>query len=193
MLWLVAVAVSLGSGWFVARALTTGTWSGPRWATALVELSLGSLFGPGLASVLYFALVVAGVASRGSVLGMLAALLAASAGLWWKLTPGIAVPQPANPAKQFPYLWALWIAVAVGLVFLFLDFQSTSSANPAGEWDAMSIWNLRARYLASGGDFWRRAVSSELGGHMTGSAHPGSPPVTRHDGRPGRPCRRQSV
>jgi hypothetical protein len=41
--------------------------------------------------------------------------------------------------------------------------------------DAISIWNLRARYLASGGDFWRRAVSSDLGGQMTGSAHPGYP------------------
>ncbi len=37
----------------------------------------------------------------------------------------------------------------------------------------MAIWNLRARDLASGGDFWRRAVSSELGG--PGVTHPGYP------------------
>jgi hypothetical protein len=172
MLWLVVLAVSLASGWFVARALTSGVWAGPRWATALVELSLGSLFGPGLASVLYFALLAAGLATRGTALGMLAALLAASAGLWWKLTPSSS-PPAAPASKRFPYLWALWIAVALGLVFFLLDFQSASSANPTGQWDAMAIWNLRARDLASGGDFWRRAVSSELGG--PGVTHPGYP------------------
>src|ERR1700683_2903076 len=175
MLWLVVLTVSLASGWFVARALTAGAWAGRRWATVSAEISLGSLFGPGLASVLYFALLVAGVPTRGTVLGMLAALLAASAALWWKLTPaGSLPPAAAAPAPtQFPYLWALWIAVAVGLVFFLLDFQSASSANPAGQWDAMAIWNLRARDLASGGDFWRRAVSSELGG--PGVTHPGYP------------------
>jgi|SRR5579863_5868131 len=177
MLGLVASVVLLAGGWFVARALTAGAWSGPRWATALVELSLGALFGPGLASVLYFALVAAGMASRGAVIGMLAVLLAASAGLWWKLTPAnSASAAPAtNPPKQLPYVWALWAAVAVGVLFFLLDFQVASSANPEGEWDAMSIWNLRAHYLASGGDLWRRAVTSELGGHTTSMAHPGYP------------------
>jgi hypothetical protein len=174
MLWLVPLTISLACGWFVARALTAGAWNGPRWATLLVELSLGTLLGPGLASVLYFALVVTGSASRGAVVGMLAALLAASAGLWWKLTPASSTSGAALE-NRFPYVWALWIAVGVGLVFFVMDFQSASSANPAGEWDAMSIWNLRARYLASGGDSWRRAVSSEMGGHMTGSTHPGYP------------------
>ena len=177
MLWLVAFMVLLAAGWLVARALTADLWSGPRWAAALVELSLGALFGPGLASVLYFFLVVAGIANRGSVAGMLAGLLAAGVGLWWKLTPtrSVSAAPAANPSKRFPYLWALWIAFAVGLVFFWLDFQSASSANPAGQWDAMSIWNLRARYLASGGDLWRHAVSSELGGHATSMAHPGYP------------------
>jgi hypothetical protein len=177
MLWLVAVTISLAAGWFTARALTANVWAGPRWATALVELSLGSLFGPGLASVLYFALVVAGEATRGTVLGMLAALLAASAALWRKLAPAARHPanshQPTPAAKPFPYSWALWIAVAAGVVFFLLDFQSASSANPAGQWDAMGIWNLRARDLASGAGLWRRAVSSELGG--PGVTHPGYP------------------
>jgi hypothetical protein len=173
MLWLVALTVMLASGWFVARALTAGIGKGPRWAAVLVELSLGVLFGPGLASVLYFASVAAGLAGRATVAGMLAAFLAASAGLWWKLTPPRPAAAPA--ANSFPYVWALWIAVAVGLVFFAMDFQTASSANPAGEWDAMSIWNLRAHYLASGGDLWRRAVSSELAGHSTSMAHPGYP------------------
>jgi hypothetical protein len=69
----------------------------------------------------------------------------------------------------------LCICAAVGLIFLLLDFQAAVTANPHGEWDAMSIWSLRGRLLSSGGDLWRRAVSSEIGGHMTGAAHPGYP------------------
>ena len=177
ILWGAALGLALCSGWFLARALTFGAWQGPRWACVLVELSLGTLFGPGLASVLYCLLVVAGLANGASVLGMLAALLAASAALWWKFTPNptISSPGTVGAGKRFPYSWALWIAVAVGLVFFLLDFQAAASANAAGEWDAAAIWNLRARYLASGGDLWRRAVYSEVGGYMAGAAHPGYP------------------
>ncbi len=178
-MWLIVVVLAtLASGWCVARALTAGAWSGPRWASLLVELALGALFGPGLASVIYFALVATGAASRASVIGMLAVLLAASAGLWWGLPARLGAakddPKPTLPAA-FPWMWALWIGVGAGLIFFALDFQAASNANPAGEWDAMSIWNLRAHYLSSGDNLWRRAVSAELGGKMTGSAHPGYP------------------
>jgi hypothetical protein len=63
----------------------------------------------------------------------------------------------------------------VVFIFFALDFQAASSANSAGEWDAMSIWNLRAHDLASGPGLWRRAVSADLGGHLGGAAHPGYP------------------
>jgi hypothetical protein len=173
MAWIAAMLVSLIAGWCVARALTAGVWaSAPRWASLLVELSLAVLFGPGLASVFFFGMLVAGVGNRGGALAMLGVLLAGCAAVWWKLTPEIA---PAGGRKRFPWMWALWICVAAGVLFLFLDFQVASSANPSGEWDAMSIWNLRARYLAAGDDVWRRAVSDTLGGHLGGAEHPGYP------------------
>ena len=174
MMWTIPFAMTLGAGWLLARGLTAGGWNGPRWATFLVELSLGALFGPGLGSVLYFAMVAAGVANRTSVFAMLLASLGASAASWWRLAP----PPSAldfSAKRIFPWTWALWAGVALGFLFFVLDFQAASSANPAGEWDAMSIWNLRAHYLTSGADLWRRAVSMDLGGHMTGAAHPGYP------------------
>src|SRR5580693_2037708 len=64
MLWLFALVLCLAAGWFLARTLTAGAYSGPRWAALLFEVALGALFGPGLASVLYFALVRAGVATE---------------------------------------------------------------------------------------------------------------------------------
>jgi hypothetical protein len=173
MLWAVSTIVSLAIGWFIARALTAGAFSGPRWASFLVELSLGVLFGPGLTSILCFGLVGDSATNQKLMLGMLIGLLLASALVWWKLTP--APTQNVAAPKKFPWTWALALCAAAGLAFLFLDFQAAATANPHGEWDAMSIWNLRGRFLASGGDLWRRAISSEIGGHMTGAAHPGYP------------------
>jgi hypothetical protein len=174
---LIVFAATLVSGWLVARALTAGAWSGPRWASLLVELALAALFGPGLASVLYFALLAMGAANRASAIGMSVALLAGSAAFWWRLTRLLGAVKTGSNAvlPKFPWMWALWIGVGVGLVFFVLDFQAASSANPAGEWDAMSVWNLRAHYLATPNNLWRRAVSAELGGNLAGSTHPGYP------------------
>jgi len=178
MLWILSLVITVAAGWFLARALTAGAWNAPRWATFLVELSLGALFGPGIASIFYFALVAAHLANQASVFAMLLVLLAASVGLWWKWSSSgtsNADATVATPQRTFPWNWALWIAIALSLVLFMMDFREASSANPAGEWDAISTWNVRARYLASGGDLWRRAVSSDLGGHIIGSSHPGYP------------------
>ena len=128
MVWQLSFLIALVAGWFLARALTAGAFAGPRWASGLVEFSLGVLFGPGLASVLCFALVGAGAATQMGILVALGALLAASAAAWWKLTP------PAEPSaaesKAFPWAWALWICVGAGFVLFFLDFQAASSSQP---------------------------------------------------------------
>jgi hypothetical protein len=172
MLWFSALAMSVAAGWFLARGMTAGSFSGPRWASLVCELSLGAFFGPGIASILFLPLVSTGAATQIGVFATLAALLGLSAAIWWKLTPAAT---PSRPFKKFSWTWALWICAAAALIFLVLDFQAAANANPYGEWDAMAIWNLRARLLASGGNLWHRAVSSEIGGQMTGAAHPGYP------------------
>ena len=164
----------LAAGWLLARALTRGAYAGPRWVSFSIEASLGALFGPGLASILYFFLATLGAsANPAAVFGMLALLLAICAALWWKLPQEAS--QVSSPLQKFPWTWALLLLVAAGFALFLADFQTASAANPSGEWDALSIWNLRAHFMAGGPETWRRAVSSELGGHMTGSAHPGYP------------------
>jgi hypothetical protein len=163
MLWILALAMTLASGWFLAR-----TFTGPVLAPALAVL-----FGPGLASVVFFFLVASGHATPATTFATLAALAAGSAALWWKLRA--ATPPASAEPRRFPWTWALLIALAAGSVLLVLDFQAATQANPDGEWDASAIWNLRARFLSGGPDTWRRAISSELGGFMVGSAHPGYP------------------
>ncbi len=173
-MWTVALALSLTAGWLLARALTRGAFAGPRWISLSIETSLGALFGPGLASILYFFLAMTGgSANVAAVFGMLALLLAVCATVWWKMPD--AAKQAPNPAEKFPWTWALLLLTAAGFALFLADFQAASAANPSGEWDALSIWNLRAQFMAGGPDTWHRAVSSELGGHMSGSAHPGYP------------------
>lgn len=173
MIWVFILLATLAAGWMAAHALTSSVWTGPRWAALLTELGLGALIGPGLASILYFALVAAGLASQTSAIGLAIMLLAAGAAVFFLRRRAASSPPQTTP--RFALAWVLWIGVAAGFTFFLLDFQAAATANPAGEWDAMSIWNVRAHDLASGGDLWRRAVSSELGGQLAGAAHPGYP------------------
>ncbi len=167
MLGISALVLCLASGWFLARTLTAGACYAPRWASLLFEAALGMLFGPGLASVLYFALVRAGVATAGGVFATLIVFAAACGTVWWKLTPPV-LPSAVRPGK-YRWIWVLWISVAAGLLYLSLDVQTAASANPLGQWDAMAVWNLRARFLASGGELWRRALTAPP------APHPGYP------------------
>ncbi|MEO8026309.1 MAG: hypothetical protein ABI823_07535 [Bryobacteraceae bacterium] len=172
--WIVPFVLSLAAGWFLARTLTAGSWRGPRWAAVGVELALAALYGPGLASIGFFALTYLNAANQASAYGMTAALALSSGAAWWRF--GRAEESEADaPRAAFPWKWALLVAAVAGAGLFLLDFQTTSAANPSGEWDATAIWNLRARFLTGGSETWRRAVSAELGGHMTGAAHPGYP------------------
>jgi len=173
MAW-VALALCLAAGWMIARALTAGLFGGPRWVSLLIEASLGALFGPGLASVGYFFLSVAGLgASRPATWTVVALLAAGSAAAWWRSArPAL---EPAAAVKRWPYTWALLLLAATGFGLFLADFQVASSGNPNGQWDAWAIWNTRAEFLAGGATTWHRAISSELGGHLTGAAHPGYP------------------
>jgi hypothetical protein len=168
MLWVLALALSLLAGWLLARALTANVWSGPRWTGMAGRAAMGVLFGPGLASVLFFALTALGAGTRFWAWAMLLGLAAASAA-------GLVRRRHPTAVSRVGWQWFLWIALAAGCVAFALDFEAAARANPQGEWDASAIWNLRARFLAGGGDTWRRAISADLGGGMAGAAHPGYP------------------
>jgi hypothetical protein len=136
----------------------------------LVHGGLGALLGPGLASVGYFFLSLLGAGtSRGAVFALLVGLVVVGALLVGRSSEvGI-----SDVRKGSAWGWILTLAAVIGLGFFLADFNAASTGNPAGEWDAMSIWNLRAEFMAGGQ--WHRAVSAELGGNMAGAAHPGYP------------------
>jgi hypothetical protein len=175
MIW-VPLIVSLAAGWLLARTLTRAAWTDSGWMALLGEASLAALIGPGLTSVFFFLLVLSGIASAASVFAMLGVFAAGSFTLWWKFRE--TNPLPSEPVGQFsrcPWTSVLLAALMAGLVVFALNFTAFAQSNPSGDWDASAIWNVRARFLAGGPDLWRRAVSSELGGHLFGAAHPGYP------------------
>jgi len=56
-----------------------------------------------------------------------------------------------------------------------LDSAKSIEANPHGGWDAYSIWNLKAKFLAGGHATWRNALAPVAGGALVGASHPGYP------------------
>jgi hypothetical protein len=159
------VAVALG--WLVARMLTAGAWNGGV-SAILLQVSLGTLFGPAILSLAGFALVAFGMGNRIMLWAALAALMATAATGVFRL--GKATPSLPAPARGWRWNWALLIAASFGLATFLAGFYATSAASPAGYWDAFAIWNVRARFLAGGMDTWRRAFSPDLS-----ASHPGYP------------------
>lgn len=58
-----------------------------------------------------------------------------------------------------------WVATAcfyVALIMTTVTLVILMLKKPHGEWDAWAIWNMRARFLARGGDQWKAAFSNLL-------------------------------
>jgi hypothetical protein len=161
-------------GWILVRLLLpAGAWR-PAWIRWLMEISLGTGLGIGVTSCFYFVLVWAGLATRASELGLEAAVLAGAA--WLLLRIRASRGQEAGHAPpRFSWNWALRLAAVLALLLFIMDFGEAIGASPKGEWDAVSTWNLRARFLAGGADTWRFAVSGQAAGKMMGATHPGYP------------------
>ncbi len=171
---LLAALPSTGLGWILVRLLLPAEAWRPAWIRWLTEVSLGAGLGTGLTSCVYFLLVWARVASRASELGLEAVALACAA---WLLVRKRADRETAAsaPTPRFSWNWALRLAVVLALVLFLMDFGQAIGASPDGEWDAFSIWNLRARFLAGGAETWRYAVSGQASGKLVGASHPGYP------------------
>jgi len=116
--------------------------------------------------------VWAKAASRASELGVEAVALVLAA---WLLTRRKGAEAPTASPPRFSWNWALRLAALLGLVLLLMDFSQAIGASPDGEWDAFSIWNVRARFLAGGPATWRYAVASESSAKLLGASHPGYP------------------
>ena len=153
----VCIALVWLTGFGIARFLFPAP---ARWSLHSVFLfSLGTGLGIGIASCVYFlSLVLFGPSPL--ILGGFGAIVTAAAilrGMSAK-SRGIALEWAAGPATP-GYL--------TGLLFLAAGFAVTmfvvhSLEKPHGEWDAWSIWNLKARFLFRGSERWKNALSTQM-------------------------------
>jgi hypothetical protein len=142
----------------------------PRWAAGLLVLGAGIAMGIGLTSCLFFVsrLALPGVPGVPMWIEM--------AGLVWVCYEVFRMRRAAAGSAtmpRFPYNFPLAAALIVALVLVTSVMNVVWDSIPQGNWDAWSIWNLRARFLAAGGGLGQRAWSP-----MAGSTHPEYPLLT---------------
>ena len=156
ILLLIALTWIMGIG--VARSLFPAPMRSPLHNIFL--LSLGAGLGIGIASCLYFlclAIVGPKLAVLASVEGAALLLIIAVVAMTLKRRTS-ALDWASGPPVPW-YLTGLFLLVAASALILFIVY---SLNKPHGEWDAWSIWNLRARFFVRGGEFWKNVFSKDL-------------------------------
>lgn len=134
----------------VAAGVAVLRFSGAR---GLFAAAAGVVVGLGLSGAAFSAgLLWCGATGAGSDL----ALLALAALLFWR-RPALAAEPPREPAP-------LWLTAACGLAALVVTalFVEHSVRYPEGGWDAIAIWNLRARALFGAPDRLAQVFTLEL-------------------------------
>lgn len=150
-----------------AAGLGLGCWTclrpgpRPRGADLLLTASVSVALGLGLASTTFFLWAVVLRLSPGPLLGIEIALavLLVLGGIW--AARGRRTDLPQGERRSFlGGLLTLGFLLAVGLAAY--GFLCRSVREPHGLWDAWAIWNLRARFLFRGGEYWRDGLSPLL-------------------------------
>jgi len=157
LIWVVAPIVL---GCLVVNRFASLSAVRPSWARRALIFGAGTIAGIALTSVLFF-LCSTLLGTRAAALGLEIAALA------WAGYEAFRRRTPASPPAKEKQAWLLISIAAIGLLVALVvatEAMATSwDGNPQGDWDAWAIWNLRARFLASGGALAQRAWSAVLG------------------------------
>jgi hypothetical protein len=163
MIGLVVFLMPLAAGWCFADAMLSRLAIRPPWAAATLKAAVGAGLGIAVSSILFFLVSLLEVASALSVTALNVALVAVGVAALWRARrqPAGELPSPAAP-PAFRWNWVLALALALGFALVLSGLFSVAGASSLGDWDAWSIWNLRAKFLAGPGDAWKRALSPLL-------------------------------
>jgi 4-amino-4-deoxy-L-arabinose transferase-like glycosyltransferase len=156
-----ALIISFVTGWLLVKILWPARkHDGAEW---LLRLSLAAGLGLGVTSLVSFLVLLL----RGR-LGRLPELIGDSTLLvllfaYWVLkrkTPssGVLRSETASSRATLPMAAAFVLCLASNLAAFIL----LSRKEPHGNWDGWSIWNLHARFLFRGGQFWKDTFSPLL-------------------------------
>jgi len=137
--WILLLAI-IASGFALVRAIWPAPW---RWSPAdPIRLALAPVAGLGLASLLFYLVrIVAGLPPMAAI----GALLAAGAAAAWMARNRATTDESPGHGGKAPF-W-IWVLLAAAAVLSIFTITMMTSIAPHGEWDAWSIWNLRARFL----------------------------------------------
>jgi hypothetical protein len=161
-----ALLISYAGGFFAVSILWPAH-SAARKALAL-KWSLAFGFGSGISSFLFFLwMCVAGTRNAFmSTFVVPEAVITTLLGyLYYRRCFRAPESKHNSGPAEGPRFWKRVLAATFCLVLLFsvASFVYISARNPHGEYDATSIWNLRARFLARGTAEWRTAFVDSLG------------------------------
>ena len=142
----------------------------PRWASRLLIFGVGTAVGIGLTSCSFFLLHLLAPSLPSLPMWVETVLLG-----WATYDVLRTSRQKATGASSAP---SSVDSTLIGVLILALVIATGGiiqawSMNPQGHWDALSIWNLRARFLSAGGGLASRAWSPLLT-----STHPEYPLLT---------------
>lgn len=151
---LLSIATGIAVVWKYSgiRALT------PRWAAMLVMAGAGTALGIGLGSSAFVPIATLVPSAWTASLVVEAGVLA------WCI---YSIARESAQAPPAPSRWNAWTlaagaGLAITIVIATMAINEGWGNNPQGNWDAWSIWNLRARFLAAPG-MAARAWSEQLG------------------------------
>ena len=165
MLEAISILLALVIGFLLVRAFDPVRNMQPRWAALLFNAALGAGVGMGVTSIVFLLLDVTGAASPGAIFGIDIAFVGGSAWRCFRLRSGGAARSSSNATTPgFRWTWLLAVAFGIVLTISWIRLVEMASAVPAGEWDAWTLWNLRAKFLAGPGGAWRYALSPLLYG-----------------------------
>ncbi len=130
----------------------------------LLRLSLGSGVGLGILSAAFFILRAAGLTAPPAAWVSLLALAVASAVLFARRPfPRSFVLQPQSQREDKFLVGCACVCTVLGFIINIAIFAPAIWARPSGDFDALAVWNLRARFLTlTDTEHFRDAFSPDL-------------------------------
>jgi hypothetical protein len=165
MLEAISILLAWLIGFLLVQALDPVRNMQPRWAAVLFQAALGAGIGMGVTSVIFLLLEVTGAASPAAIFGIDIALVGGLAWQCYRSRTANATRSTSDATTPgFRWTWLLAVAFGIVLLILWVRLVQMAAAVPAGEWDAWTLWNLRAKFLAGPRGAWRYALSPLLYG-----------------------------
>jgi hypothetical protein len=162
MISILILLLASAAGCLVLAATTDLIRVCPRWAGWLMLLGTGTLMGFGASSLLFTFLCAWLGQTVWIPIGLEVAAIGAAMVVISRRPVVASEALPAAPSEPALYPVILFGALLLTLLLATTGFYSVWDNNPQGNWDAWSIWNLRAKFMAGDGGVPLRAWSPKL-------------------------------